>query len=294
MLLNLKPILVLTVLFVVTTSLVQAGQSFYTLNVYVADFTFPDRREGTEIHQNLTTEFHKQLVNNGCFKSVLERRNWDELKYHKKGEQEFRKREKEELSENTKKLLSTKGADAVIFGQIRVSSFQYVVDVTVKSFSGESLAQENIELPSLTRNSSEIMKELVKKLCLLNQKNLLCKDLGDFTKIVKDKYEGLMWLDDIDSRSWTEREQYAELANQCMAGGYDDWRLPSILELQALANSPEKGNFKSRNRGLFWSSKKYEFPGCISCEAWLVNMHSGRTEKADVKDKNYVRLVRSI
>ena len=87
------------------------------------------------------------------------------------------------------------------------------------------------------------------------------KNLKDY---VIDKATGQMWEDSPDvlikKSNYTDAVKYCDELNM---GGYEDWRLPMIYELQTIIdrkNKPKniKNIFSYRNLGTFFSSTKNE------------------------------------
>ncbi len=64
-------------------------------------------------------------------------------------------------------------------------------------------------------------------------------------KIVNDHATGLMWQQDEDPTrfSWKEAEAYAAKLNAEKFAGYDNWRIPTAVELASLLSPAKKGDY---------------------------------------------------
>lgn len=110
-----------------------------------------------------------------------------------------------------------------------------------------------------------------------------------------DKSTGLEWQDNRDAKnitkSWSDAKSYCK---KLTLSGNNNWRLPSINELQSIAditkNNPAiKEGFNNVALSDYWSSSKNV---TVSSEAWKVNFEDGNTDY-EAKSKNYhVRCVR--
>jgi hypothetical protein len=110
--------------------------------------------------------------------------------------------------------------------------------------------------------------------------------------IVRDMKTELEWEEEVNSHqmTWDEAQEYAEALR---LGGYDDWRVPTRLELESLLNL-EKANPASDFPGMpsvwFWSSSPYVF---IPGHAWTVDFDYGVVSfGGKYYDYYYVRYVR--
>ncbi len=109
-----------------------------------------------------------------------------------------------------------------------------------------------------------------------------------------DKTTGLTWQDNSASKTvqktWSGAKEYCE---NLTLGGYDDWRLPSIRELQSIVNMRYvpaiKSGFKNAASSDYWSSSEI-VPGTSG--AWGVNFGNGIRNYISKSKKNYVRCVR--
>ena len=115
--------------------------------------------------------------------------------------------------------------------------------------------------------------------------------------ILNDSKTGLVWQDDSAAKNtkmnWAEAKRYC---SDLSLAGHDDWRLPTIKELQSIVdiskyNPAIKKGFKNVSTSdFYWSSSV-----CVSDtkDAWLVRFKVGSTlNHHDKTDERYVRCVR--
>lgn len=114
-------------------------------------------------------------------------------------------------------------------------------------------------------------------------------------EIVTDSTSSLQWQD--NNMAKTTQKNWNEAVNYCedlSFGGYDDWRLPSVDELQTL-NDFSKYNpvvstvFVNVTSSYYWSSTTETY---FVTYAWLVDLDDGYTDYDDKLDSHYVRCVR--
>ena len=124
--------------------------------------------------------------------------------------------------------------------------------------------------------------------------NKLEKELTELKKQVQKKdYEpvicnGLMWSEITDDEmDWEEAMEYAKNLRE---GGYKDWRLPTVSELQNIFDY-EKGKPKIDfgDTSYFWSSTEYSFS---VTRAWYVLLGHGYTSYCLKTGSGVVRCVR--
>ena len=129
-------------------------------------------------------------------------------------------------------------------------------------------------------------------------------DNGDGTII--DNVTGLMWQKspdtdgdgDIDAADKHTYDEAVAGAGACTQGGYTDWRLPNIRELESLvdysraAPAIDDGVFDCQSAG-YWSSTSLSLDAGI---AWIVHFHDGMTNYSTKVGGflYYVRAVRSL
>lgn len=117
------------------------------------------------------------------------------------------------------------------------------------------------------------------------------------TGIVTDNLNGLMWQDTAASATsdWSGAPDVCEALNTSTYGGYTDWRLPTLDELESIVDfgqdSPAINTlFQNTSSGNYWSSNAYVVN---TDNAWYVNFNYGLTI-ANIKiSGNFVRCVRS-
>jgi formylglycine-generating enzyme required for sulfatase activity len=111
---------------------------------------------------------------------------------------------------------------------------------------------------------------------------------------VVDRVTGLTWQRDVDAKSypWADAKAYCG----CLKlGGYEDWRLPTRIELVSLVDftrsSPAiDGNaFPSTPSEYFWTAS---LQAGDSQTAWYIYFADGNTHDMDATKSNRVRCVR--
>jgi hypothetical protein len=115
-------------------------------------------------------------------------------------------------------------------------------------------------------------------------------DNGDGT--VTDNDTGLMWQkeDDGVTKTWE-----SAICEGLSLGGYTDWRLPNIKELESITddtkNSPaiDSTYFTNTNSSDYWSSTT---TAENTSSAWHVNFYSGSVNSSYKSGGYYVRCVR--
>lgn len=121
--------------------------------------------------------------------------------------------------------------------------------------------------------------------------------LADFSRngnTVTDSSTGLMWQDDAigSSTGWLNA------INRCEAlslDGYNDWRLPNIIELKSIAdksraNPALNSIFVNTASYYYWSATTASYNGEL---AWIVDFKNGRDDVNDKDNTDDVRCVRS-
>ncbi|QAR32564.1 DUF1566 domain-containing protein [Geovibrio thiophilus] len=126
---------------------------------------------------------------------------------------------------------------------------------------------------------------------------------NDTDKIVTDTLHGLMWQDDeesaTDARNWTGAISYCEASE---LGGYDDWRLPNVTELNSIVdytayNPAVSSVFQntivedSGSSVHYWTSTSDAFGLPY---AWTVYFDYGIVGSKAKSGSGYTRCVRSI
>lgn len=116
--------------------------------------------------------------------------------------------------------------------------------------------------------------------------------------VLNDNKTGLMWQDNSAAKHIKKDWQGAlDFCSELRLAGYDDWRLPSIKELETIIkiskdNPAIKNGFKNVGvSGYYWSSTAHE-----SSEefAWMMNFKRGYEYNNYKTYERYVRCVRGI
>ena len=128
----------------------------------------------------------------------------------------------------------------------------------------------------------------------------------DATEIVTDNVTGLMWQDNDDVtallRTYGDSPYYCSIQT---LGGYEDWRMPTISELESIIDY--KGSFRNidgvaylplidaaftnKVEERYWSSTPY----VGSKDVWIVHSYTGVVDASSTDDsvQNYTRCVRN-
>ena len=119
----------------------------------------------------------------------------------------------------------------------------------------------------------------------------------DYKEIVSDNITKLQWQDNSDASSitktWADANTYCE---NLSLGGFTDWKLPSISELQTIVDDGKyypsvNSIFKNISSGYYWSSTANAY---YSDYAWVVYFHNGGYTSYYYKYySGYVRCVRA-
>ena len=134
--------------------------------------------------------------------------------------------------------------------------------------------------------------KLQRKALKPEQKITLVRD--DSKEIVVDKGTGLMWQDNIDTKTLRKsRYDAKQYCRRLVFANYKDWYLPRIKELESIVdkkNTPAiKNGFKNVVPDHYWSSS----PNLSDIVTALnVDFKSGETYKNTKKGKGYIRCVR--
>ena len=106
--------------------------------------------------------------------------------------------------------------------------------------------------------------------------------------VLTDNKTGLMWQDDSAAKNTKKDWQRAlALCNDLHLAGHDDWRLPSIKELQNIVDI--RGFKNVGGSGYYWSSTAHESSDEF---AWIMNFKRGYEYNNYKTYKRYVRCVR--
>jgi hypothetical protein len=154
-----------------------------------------------------------------------------------------------------------------------------------------------ILLTTLLFTSLSAYEIIIDKTLKVKVKYTYPKLIRDDTKqIVYDPSSHLYWQDNSEAKSvekdWQDAKQYCQ---NLSFGGYSDWHLPSIKELESIVdysrdpNAYKKGfkNFASSN---YWSSSDYVSNSSL---AWFVVFEYGGSDYSNKTYKYYVRCARA-
>ena len=150
------------------------------------------------------------------------------------------------------------------------------------------------------------MKKIL--LYLIVSSTVLLADSARFTRntstnIVTDRAAHFMWQDNEDAvtikKSWQGAIDYCEASS---LGGYDDWRLPNINELNLIVEGPEIRRifrFKSPRTYApvysYWSSTTYA--SSTMMKAWVIAFQESalvtRQFPVSKSDHRYIRCIRA-
>ena len=106
--------------------------------------------------------------------------------------------------------------------------------------------------------------------------------------VLTDSKTGLMWQDNSAAKN-TKKDWQGALAfcKELRLAGHDDWRLPSIKELQNIVDI--RGFKNVGGSGYYWSSTAHESSDEF---AWIMNFKRGYEYNNYKTYKRYVRCVR--
>ncbi len=120
---------------------------------------------------------------------------------------------------------------------------------------------------------------------------------ADFTRnssIVIDSVTSLQWQDDTSPYAMTWQNAISHCENLSL-GGYGDWRLPNINELESIVertktNPAIVNGFVNTSSKYYWSSTTLTD---YSHNAWIVNFNYGYENYRPKDSSLYVRCVRA-
>lgn len=135
----------------------------------------------------------------------------------------------------------------------------------------------------------------------------------DVKEVVTDNLTGLMWQDNKEAKTvrkpWVTQENY-DVKNfndtigdtattycvELVMGGFEDWRLPTVKELESIVNyrqvkpSIDTIYFKNVSSNYYWSSTTTY----MRYRAWYVSFGSGDVDGNSKNDNYYIRCVRNV
>lgn len=128
------------------------------------------------------------------------------------------------------------------------------------------------------------------------QNNLNIKNEEKTTTYI-DSATGLMWQQDNDAKTikkdWDSAKAYCE---NLTLGGFNDWRLPNIYELNTLLDNTKSlsprviDGIENKNNNNYWSSTAHDV---FMHGAWVVYFFYGSNEWDNKTDRYSVRCVRA-
>jgi hypothetical protein len=113
--------------------------------------------------------------------------------------------------------------------------------------------------------------------------------------VVVDSVTGLMWQREVPAAPW-DWAGAAEYCDWLVLAGFDDWRLPTRIELVSIVdygrNSPaiDAAAFSGTPNDVYWSSSPY---ASDSEGAWTVDFTGGHVNGGATADDSKVRCVRA-
>jgi len=118
----------------------------------------------------------------------------------------------------------------------------------------------------------------------------------DAKEIVIDKVTGLMWQDNIDTKTIKKnRKDAKQYCRRLVFGGYDDWYLPRIKELRSIVDQKKynpaiRDGFKNVQSYHYWSSSPNISSNSLT--VFNIDFKNAQTYKTNREGKCNVRCVR--
>jgi hypothetical protein len=118
----------------------------------------------------------------------------------------------------------------------------------------------------------------------------------DSKEIVIDKTTGLMWQDNIDTKTIKKNRKDAKhYCRRLVFAGYDDWYLPRIQELRSIVDQKKhnpaiRDGFKNIQSYHYWSSSPNISSNTLN--VFNIDFKNGQTYKTNREGRCHVRCVR--
>lgn len=174
-----------------------------------------------------------------------------------------------------------------------------------------AIMERKKELPSSQEKIDTEIEVIQKtlKLEIEQLKNLRIDEfIASYSGTAKDTTAALMWsryavgqlwkngtaIGETKSMTWSEAMKIAEIFNKEAVGGFTNWRLPTLQELERII---EKDKIPSINQAVFvktpqigfWSSSLYDSNNNY---AYVINFRNGSSSYEHIDKSHAVRLVR--
>jgi hypothetical protein len=158
----------------------------------------------------------------------------------------------------------------------------------------------HIHLPPLpTVSAADLVASIVShdQSSAANQAQPIRFELSADENYVIDHKTGLMW-----ARDESKRSDYDNAEAHCKAlrlGGFSDWRLPTLDELQTIVDRSRYSpaidtNVFNTNAGWTWTSDEYKGNPGPSGSVWIVGFYGGLVGSYDRGDSAFARAVRAV
>ena len=118
----------------------------------------------------------------------------------------------------------------------------------------------------------------------------------DLKEIVIDKTTGLMWQDNIDTKTIKKnRKDAKQYCRSLVFGGYDDWYLPRKKQLQSIVDKKKRNpaireGFRNVQTYHYWTSSPNISRNVIN--VFNIDFKNGQTYHTNKEGKCHVRFVR--
>ncbi len=125
-------------------------------------------------------------------------------------------------------------------------------------------------------------------------KSILVRD--DSKEIVIDKTAGLMWQDNIDTKTIKKnRKDAKQYCRRLVFAGYDDWYLPKIKQLKSIVDNKKhnpaiRDGFQNTQAYHYWSSSPNLSANIVN--VLNIDFKNGQKYSTNRRGRCYVRCVR--